>query len=188
MYLHIASDASDPLKARCGELGGTRLNHHRLCSLWVVVSLFDARAQQERGATLARLNVHARLAAVRALGRRHLRVVVGSSGGKRLDDRAASLAELAPEAGASALAALAREDYHTSSAQAAAASASGKDPFLAGAASGAAAAAELLAGLDDWKLRTAVLRRLEVDMPCLFCFPPCSPSSAAHSTKQRDGT
>jgi Mg/Co/Ni transporter MgtE len=144
---------------RMSAADGTRALDH-LSSDECAACLDELPTDKERNATLSRMDVHAALAARRALDRRYLRKVLGSGGGKPTPARVAALFSLTPDHGAAALAALAREDHHVNAAAAAAAAATGRDPLLAGAPSGAAAAAELLVSLDDWKLRTSLLRKL----------------------------
>jgi len=115
---------------------------------------------KDRDAALARMSPHAAIGARRATDRLYLRKVVGGGGGKGLADRVVALGEVPIEGGIGALTALAREDHHPTPAAAALAAAGGKDPVLAGARSGAACAAELLTGLSDAKLRTALLKKL----------------------------
>jgi len=140
--------------------------------------LDELPGDKERGLWQDRMDVHARLAVSRALDRRHLRKVLGSGSGRTLEQRVSALSALPPDQGASAVKALASEDHHASSAAAASALASGRDAALAGAASGPAAAAELLAGVGDWKVRTALLKRVPV-ATCADVLASMAPVDAA---------
>jgi Mg/Co/Ni transporter MgtE len=140
--------------------------------------LDELPSEKEKASTLGRMDVHAKLAAVRALDRRHLRKVLGQGGGKSLEQRVGALNALPADQGAAALGALAREDHHSSTAAAASALASGRDAALAGAPSGPAAAAELLVGLSDWKVRTGLLKRLPA-MTAADVLAPMAPVDAA---------